>query len=287
MGMPVDNQEGGTMAKQTRHLFSMVSLIGLLMVFSGRLAADDEFPGREKFPDVPYITLNELFAQKTDVAIVDVRSQYEFQTLRIRGAINIPVANKSFEDQVAKLRQSTGKQIVCYCNGHRCMKSYQAVKKAQAVGIDNIIAYDGGIFDWTKAYPDQAVLLGQSPVDPDRLISQKAFQSRLLHPDLFSESIARSRHTSVVIDVRDKFQRAGIGFYPGLEKWASLDDRRKLHRYIERAKYENKTLYIYDEVGKQVRWLQYALEKAGIKNYYFMEKGARAYYDMIAEIEWQ
>jgi hypothetical protein len=90
-----------------------------------------------------------------------------------------------------------------------------------------------------------------------------------------------------VIDVRDKFQRAGIGFYPGLEKWASLDDRRKLNRYIEKAKYENKTLFIYDEVGSQVRWLQYALEKAGIKNYYFMEKGARAYYDMIAKIEWQ
>lgn len=285
--MPEGNQEGGIMAKLTRQLISMAPLIGLLLVFSDRLAAEEEFPGRAKFRDVPYITLNDLFAQKSDVVIVDVRSQYEYQTLRIKGAINIPVANKSFEDQMAKLRQSTSKRIVCYCNGHRCMKSYQAVKKAQAVGLDNIIAYDGGIFDWTKAYPNNAVLLGQSPVDPDKLISQKAFQSRLLHPDLFSESIARSRHSSIVIDVRDKFQRAGIGFYPGLEKWASLDDRRKLRRYIEKAKYENKTLYIYDEVGKQVRWLQYALEKAGVKNYYFMEKGARAYYDMIAKIEWQ
>jgi rhodanese-related sulfurtransferase len=266
-----------------RHLIPLL----LLTVSSDLAAAAGEFPGRVKFPDVPYITLSELFAQKNDIVIVDVRSQYEFQTLRIKGAINIPVAHKSFEARMLKLRQSSNKTIACYCNGHRCLKSYQAVKKSQDVGIDNIIAFDAGIFDWTKAYPNHAILLGQSPVDPNKLIGKKTFQSRLLHPDLFSESIARSRSSSIVIDVRDKFQRAGIGFYPGLEKWASLDDRRKLNRYIDMAKRENKTLYIYDEVGSQVRWLQYALEKAGVENYYFMEKGARAYYDMIAKIEWQ
>jgi rhodanese-related sulfurtransferase len=254
--------------------------------FSSLLAAEDEFPGRAKFPDVPYIELNELYAQKNDMMIVDVRSHYEFETLRIKGARNIPIANKSFESDILKLRQSTNKRIACYCNGHRCLKSYQAVKKAKAVGVDNIIAFDSGIFDWTKAFPNHAVLLGQSPVDLNKLIGKKSFQSRLLDPDLFSESIARSRHNSIVIDVRDKFQRAGIGFYPGLEKWASLDDKRKLNRYIDMAKRENKTLYIYDEVGSQVRWLQYALEKAGVKNYYFMEKGARAYYDMLARMEW-
>lgn len=259
-----------------------------LLFFSSLIAAEDAFPGRKKFPNVPYMELNELFAQKNDVVIVDVRSHYEFETLRIKGARNIPVANKSFESQLLKLRESTNKVIAFYCNGHRCLKSYQAAKKAQAVGVNNIVAFDAGIFDWTKAFPKHAVLLGQSPVDTSKLIGKKSFQSRLLHPDLFSESIAQSRNSSIVIDVRDKFQRAGIGFYPGLEKWASLDDRRKLNRYIEMAKRENKTLYIYDEVGSQVRWLQYALEKAGVKNYYFMEKGARAYYeDMFAKMEWR
>ena len=250
------------------------------------VAAEEEFPGRVKYPNVPYITLSQIFVQKNALIIVDVRSQYEFETLRIKGAINIPVADKSFEFQVSKLRQSTDKPIAFYCNGHRCLKSYQAVKKAQQAGIDNTIAFDGGIFDWTKAHPEHAVLLGQSPVDTKKLIGAKTFQSRLLHPDLFSESIAQSRNNAIVIDVRDKFQRAGIGFYPGLEKWASLDDRRKLNRYIDMAKREKKTLYFYDEVGSQVRWLQYALEKAGVKNYYFMERGARAYYEMLADMEW-
>jgi len=44
-------------------------------------------------------------------------------------------------------------------------------------------------------------------------------------------------------------------------------------------------LFIYDEVGQQVRWFQYALEKEGIKNYYFMEKGAVGYSAMLKNMK--
>ena len=33
-------------------------------------------------------------------------------------------------------------------------------------------------------------------------------------------------------------------------------------------------MYVYDEAGKQVRWLMYRLEQAGVKDYYFMKGGA-------------
>lgn len=260
----------------------------LVTVSSFVYSAEEGFPGRKKYPDVKYIEIGDLFKRQTrnEVVIVDARSNYEFETLRIKGAVNIPVANKTFEEEVRKLRDKTDKTLVFYCNGHRCMKSYIAAKRCMQAEISDVVAFDAGIFDWTKKYPKQAVLLGTSPVDPNKLIASKRFKSRLLHPDKFSEYIIDAQHNRIVIDVRDKFQRAGIGFYPGIERWAALDDREKLQRYIEKAKRENKTLFIYDEVGKQVRWLQYALEKAGVKNYYFMEKGARAYYDMMAAIEW-
>jgi len=87
----------------------------------------------------------------------------------------------------------------------------------------------------------------------------------------------------MVLDVRDKYQRAGVGFFPGKERWVSLDQKDRIIRYIQKAKKQNRTLYVYDEVGKQVRWLQYELEKAGLKNYYFMEKGASGYFDSIAK----
>lgn len=264
------------------------SLVSLTVFVMGTAVvyANENFPGREKYPDIPYIELQDLYTQRNDVVIVDARSKYEYETLRIKGAVNIPVANEDFELKVKKLSQITEKPIVFYCNGHTCMKSYIASKKAIAIGVKNVLAYDAGIFTWTKAYPHNAELLGRSPVDKKHLISKKEFKSKLLDPDKFSESIVNAGSNSIVVDVRDKFQRAGIGFYPGLERWASLDNRKKLNRYIQRAKKEKKTLYIYDEVGKQVRWLQYALEREGIKNYYFMEKGARAYYDMIAKLTW-
>jgi rhodanese-related sulfurtransferase len=270
------------------HPIHVMLFVCLLLLSNSVLSADEGFPGREKYPDVPYIEIADLYKKKNNkqVVIVDARSNYEFETLRIKDAINIPVANKNFEEELMRLRQKTNKTIVFYCNGHRCMKSYIAAKRCLKANIENVAAFDAGIFDWTKEYPKQAVLLGTSPVNPSKLIATKHFKSRLLDPDTFSEYIMESRHRSIVIDVRDKFQRAGVGFYPGIERWAALDDRKKLQSYIDRAKRENKTLFIYDEVGKQVRWLQYALEKAGVTNYYFMDKGARAYYDMIAQIEW-
>lgn len=264
-------------------------LVTILMIFMhSAWSADEGFPGREKYPDVPYIEIGDLFNRKNlgEVVIIDTRSNYEFETLRIKDAINIPVANDTFEEEMRKLRQKTDKTLVFYCNGHRCMKSYIAAKRCMESNIDNVAAFDAGIFDWTKKYPKEAVLLGSSPVDPDKLIATKQFKSRLLDPDTFSSYIMDSNNR-IVIDVRDKFQRAGVGFYPGIERWAALDDRKKLEHYIEKAKQENKTLFIYDEVGSQVRWLQYALEKAGVEKYYFMDNGARAYYDMIAKIEWK
>ncbi len=39
-------------------------------------------------------------------------------------------------------------------------------------------------------------------------------------------------------------------------------------------RYRTQTLLIFDQVGKQIRWLMYHLEVAGIKEYYFLDQGA-------------
>ena len=69
----------------------------------------------------------------------------------------------------------------------------------------------------------------------------------------------------------------------GIALESNYDDQKKFAKYLNKAKTKNKTLFIYDEVGKQVRWLQYALEEMGIKEYYFMNKGAKAYYASISK----
>lgn len=262
-------------------IVSIIALTSLLL--SASTFAGEDFPGRTKYKTIPYIELADLYKKLNDVVVVDARSALEFKTLRVKTAINIPVASESFETEVAKLRASTDKPIVFYCNGHTCMKSYIAAKKSIAANINDVFAFDAGIFDWTKAYPKEATLLGNSPVNLANLIPKSSFKKRLISPDDFSDLATTDRQKYMTIDVRDKFQRAGIGFYPGIERWASLDQQKKLDAYIKKALKQDRTLLIYDEVGKQIRWLQYALEKAGVKKYYFMHKGAKGYFtDIIA-----
>lgn len=261
------------MRKITTLLIAAICLFSFADVF-----AAGDFPGRKKYPKVPYIELADLAKQFKDVVVVDARSILEYETLHVVGSVNIPVAKKSFEAKVAKLRAGTTKPIVFYCNGRTCMKSFKATKKAMEHGVKNVFSFDAGIFEWTKANPKLAVLLGKSPVNVANLIPKKVFKKRFLHPDAFSDQATSPAKKTLILDVRDKYQRAGIGFYPGKERWASLDEKKKLRKYIKKAIDQKRTLMIYDEVGKQVRWLQYELERAGAKDYYFMAKGARGYF---------
>ena len=266
-------------------LFIMVILP--VSVFAAAKAEKEEFPGRSHkvYKDAPYIEIEDLKKKLNDVIVVDARSNFEFETLKIKGAINIPVALKNFGDEVKKLREKTDKTLVFYCNGHTCMKSYKAVLDAKKAGVDNTVAYDAGIFEWAKAYPNDAELLGKSPVDNRDILSKQQFKSRLLNPDKFSEMATDDPSKVIVLDIRDKYQRAGIGFFPVQERWTDLNKMDKVYSYIRKAKEKGKALFIYDEVGKQVRWLQYALEREGIKDYYFMDKGATGYYKMISQFD--
>lgn len=264
---------------------TLLSLGLSLFLIAASASADDGFPGRKEYPQVPVLELSDLHSRFNDVVVVDARSHYEFDTLRIKGAVNIPVAEKSFEQQVAELRASTDKPIVFYCNGRTCFKSYLAVQKCERANIPNTFAYDAGMFEWAKAHPDLAELLGKSPVRDADIISSTTFKTRLLEPEAFSTRVFDSPKPVLVLDVRDKYQRGATGFFIGKERWASLDDKAKLAEYIQQAKAQNRTLLIYDAVGKQVRWLQYMLEAEGVKDYYFMQGGAKSFYEKVIEAD--
>jgi len=260
---------------------NLLVIMSLVFSFfsSTTVFAKDGFPGRAEFPEIPLYQKSDLLKDFDKVVIVDARSSLEFETLRIKGAVNIPVASKKFGEMVKALRSETDKRIVFYCNGRTCYKSYKATKAALKQGVKNVFAYDAGVFEWAKTYPKHAVLLGTNPIDPTKIIPKAKLKARFLDPKTFTVNArSASRSKTLIMDVRDLYQRAGVGFFPGLEKWVSLDDEKKLEKYLRKAKAEDRTLYIYDEAGKQVRWLQYTLERASIKNYYFMTKGAKGFY---------
>jgi predicted sulfurtransferase len=262
-----------------------------MLLFAQQVLAEDEvkstkeYPGRDLFPEIPYVELQDFYQKlkRNEVSVVDVRSAYEYDTLRIAGAINIPVASKTFASDMRKLRMSDSKPIVVYCNGKTCMKSYEAARQAAVEKIDNVIAYDAGIMDFAKTFPKDTLLLGKTLNDPGKLISKEDFKKHLLTPEKFGERIADS--SDIVLDVRDRFQREGISIFVGREFRVPIDNTKRLDRYIEQAMKENKSLLIYDAAGKQVEWLQYYLEDKGLKSYYFMQGGISAYYkDMKLEL---
>ncbi len=267
-----------------RNITRFIVCAAAFFVVTDSYAETEDFPGRslEKYNMVSVIELEDLHRRRDEFTIVDVRSSFEFDTLRIKGAVNIPVGVEGFDSAVRDLREQTGKPMAFYCNGHTCLKSYKATKQAMMTGLDKVYAYDAGIFYWARAYPDEAELLGESPVDAARLIPKKVFKDHQLDPDTFSgKATSMASRSRMIIDIRDTFQRAGVGFFPAIEHWASLQNMEKLRKYLDKAKAQNRTLFIYDNVGKQVRWLQYELEARGLKNYWFMEKGAKGYYDML------
>lgn len=256
-------------------------LITAALVTGTSAYAKEMFPHRASYPDVNYIVRADLEKRYENVVIVDVRSRYEYETIHVTDALNISVSKSSFASRVKDLRTRTNKTIVFYCNGHTCSKSYKATRKAQTAGVKNVVAFDAGIFDWARNNAKRSVLLGQSPINPDDLISKKDFKKRLLKAEKFQKLVEQPN--VLVLDVRSRLQRAGAGLFPFFEKNAGLDNKKKLDRYIDKARREGKTLLAYDGVGKQVRWFEYYLRKKGVKKYYFMKGGANGYYKLLAK----
>ncbi len=266
-----------------KHQFSFYLLWVLLgCLLSVNALSDDGFPGRIQYPSVKILTKEQLYSRlKNDKAVVvDVRSNYEYNTLKILNAVNIPVSSKNFPDKLKQLRASTNKAIVFYCNGRTCYKSYNAGIKAIKYNVKNCFSYDAGVFEWAQSYPDKAELLGKSPVNKEHIITKDKFTKRLLSPEEFEQKVLMDN--TLVYDVRDREQRrGGSGLFVFRDKSVDLDNTKKLKRIVAKAIGNDSTLLFYDQKGKQVRWLQYFLEQQGLKKYYFMKGGAGAYYDML------
>lgn len=263
-----------------KHL--LITLI--LSFFVQSVSADNaEFPGRAKYPYVPYIELDDLYKSLNNSVIIDARSSYEYKTLRIKNAILIPLnlSSKLFEAKMRQVRaDNPNKKLVFYCNGHTCLKSYKAaLRTIKYVGLKNVYAYDAGVFEWARKYPAESELLEKTLKDPKQLISKADFKARLMD----AEKFIKSANSSVaILDIRERIERDGFYIFSGHETSISLKkgEKSKLDELLRHVKAKNQTLYVYDLVGKQVRWFQYYLEDKKIKKYYFMKGGADAFFDI-------
>lgn len=230
--------------------------------------AEEGYPLREKFPQVKYISTEDLLKDYQKIIIVDVRSKTEFDVVHINKALHAPITTALFAKDLEKIREKTGATpIAFYCNGHMCAKSYEAVEEATKAGFQNVFAYDSGIHDWVKANPDKTTLMGKTPAPLEKMISKEMLAKRKISFADFKKKAESP--DAMVIDAREPFQRKEIPELPMLRNVPT--DR--LVELIKSGQFKGNQLLIMDAVGKQVEWIQYYLEAGGYTNYYFLDKG--------------
>jgi rhodanese-related sulfurtransferase len=233
------------------------------------------FPLRAKYPMVTPIGTAELQGIYNKAIIVDARAKAEYNVIRMIGAKNILVGMMT-EANLLKLRKKDGKApLVFYCNGITCSKSYKASKKAVEWGFKNVRCYDSGIFNWAKASPDRTELFGKVLTTEEldaALISKDAFKAKQIAP---ADFLSRSKSGDyTIIDIRSPSERNEVRVSLPKTKAISFDNLLRMIESNSKAVPKSNILVI-DNVGKQVRWLQYYFEKAGISNYHFMQGGAQ------------
>ncbi len=91
-------------------------------------------------------------AENPDLLIVDVREPYEFDTLHIKGSINVPrgilesACEWDYEDTVPELVKARSREMVVVCrSGHR---SVLAVHTMQLLGYEQAISLRTGLRGW-------------------------------------------------------------------------------------------------------------------------------------------
>ena len=248
--------------------------LGIIFLLLPVVCLSEEYPYRKDYPQVPVIELADLkVGYDADVfIIVDVRSRLEFDTIHIKNAVHIPLANILFEDKIIALsKENPGKKITMYCNGVTCLKSYKATESALEVGLKQVYAFDGGIPTWANAYPTETLLLGKEIKDPGKqLIPKSEFQKLCLDYEMFKQKA--TEENAIVFDARDAIQRTRD--LPGLKDVKHVPLDKFIRMVVNRGVMKKNTFLIFDQVGKQVRWLMYHLVNEGYTEFYFLKGGA-------------
>ena len=114
-------------------------------------------------PGVNRITAREaqtLLAQ--GATLVDTRTEKEFKTKRIRGAVSATYVERSLKDvafnaaqddfqALDKLSLDKTKPVIFACNGVECWLSYKAAKVATTKGFKSVYWLRGGLPEWEAA----------------------------------------------------------------------------------------------------------------------------------------
>ncbi len=142
------------------------SLIGLFLFFSINMscasytyAASKDYQSPEQVEGA--ITTSLLETRKlfdANAVFIDVRNPRLYARGHIPGAFHLDLKN-AFDEKAISAIAKKEQDIVIYCSGVKCSRSYHASKKAVLWGYKKTHYFRGGIVEWKKAgYPVKAGL---------------------------------------------------------------------------------------------------------------------------------
>ncbi|MBE9564075.1 MAG: rhodanese-like domain-containing protein, partial [Proteobacteria bacterium] len=130
-----------------RAVFICISVLS-----SSVLSAGQKPYAPENIEDVRSVTAEEvidLILSHPDLIVIDSRKKTEYQKGHIEGAINILNTRLKRED-LESISPDKSRKILFYCNGARCLRSTDSIKKAKKWGYINLIWFRGGWKEWTE-----------------------------------------------------------------------------------------------------------------------------------------
>lgn len=124
----------------------------IVMLFASNSFAEEKPYAPENIEDVSIVTAEQVIAlilDNPDLIVIDSRKKTEYQKGHIEGAVNILNTRMNLED-LERMSADRSRAFLFYCNGARCMRSTDAIRKAKSWGYSNLIWFRGGWKEWSE-----------------------------------------------------------------------------------------------------------------------------------------
>ncbi len=132
--------------------YQTIIFASILILFSSALSAEQKPYAPENIKDVMNVSAEEvieLILANPDLIVIDSRKKTEYQKGHIEGAVNMLNTQLKPED-LERVSPEKSTEILFYCNGTRCLRSADSIKKAKSWGYTRLIWFRGGWKEWTE-----------------------------------------------------------------------------------------------------------------------------------------
>lgn len=129
-----------------RLFFCLLTLIPITVSADGKPFAPDSIDG------VRIVTAEqaiELILENPDMPVIDSRKKTEYVKGHIEGAVSL-LDTEMTEQSLRAVAPNRHATILFYCNGVRCLRSSNAIRKARGWGYNSLVWFRGGWKEWTE-----------------------------------------------------------------------------------------------------------------------------------------